>query len=318
MDGDGEAGEEGVMILPADYSDDARGLWSAAQALNRAATAVSPRADVLPPLLFFTDPERTPRPWRTAACLPAGAAVVYRAFGAPDARGTGRRLRRVTRAAGVRLLVGLDFDLARAIQADGVHLPEREASMLFVEEPLSEVEFVLFHARNRPYPYERLEDLRAALGSLASLRESEAEARVESDAAQRRYVRSQQALQEARVSTRDAVAALEVAKGKLDQHQYERPVWFAVKRMFGAQSAKRWEIEHRDVAKAHDEAESAHRRVRNDEGNALKASAQAQELASGALRSHAAARAALENAQERCSSIHVGDGACAFDDQFFR
>lgn len=128
MDGDGEAGEEGVMILPADYSDDARRLWSAAQALNRAATAVSPRADVLPPLLFLTDPERTPRPWRTAACLPAGAAVVYRAFGAPDARGTGRRLRRVTRAAGVRLLVGLDVDLARAIQADGVHLPEREAA----------------------------------------------------------------------------------------------------------------------------------------------------------------------------------------------
>ncbi|ATH83991.1 amino acid ABC transporter substrate-binding protein [Ectopseudomonas mendocina] len=48
--------------------------------------------------------------------------------------------------------------------ADGIldifHLPEREASMLFVEEPLSEVEFVLFHARNRPYPYERLDDLR--------------------------------------------------------------------------------------------------------------------------------------------------------------
>jgi polar amino acid transport system substrate-binding protein len=48
--------------------------------------------------------------------------------------------------------------------ADGIldifHLPEREAQMLFVEEPLSDVEFVLFHARNRPYPYERLEDLR--------------------------------------------------------------------------------------------------------------------------------------------------------------
>lgn len=48
--------------------------------------------------------------------------------------------------------------------ADGIldifHLPEREASMLFVEEPLSEVELVLFYARNRPYPYESLEDLR--------------------------------------------------------------------------------------------------------------------------------------------------------------
>jgi polar amino acid transport system substrate-binding protein len=49
-------------------------------------------------------------------------------------------------------------------QADGVldifHLPERESQMLFVEEPLSEVELVLFYARNRPHPYRRLEDLR--------------------------------------------------------------------------------------------------------------------------------------------------------------
>lgn len=48
--------------------------------------------------------------------------------------------------------------------ADGIldifHLPEREASMLFAEEPLSDIEFVLFYARNRPYPYDRLEDLR--------------------------------------------------------------------------------------------------------------------------------------------------------------
>lgn len=48
--------------------------------------------------------------------------------------------------------------------ADGIldifHLPEREASMLFIEEPLSDVELVLFYARNRPYPYENLEDLR--------------------------------------------------------------------------------------------------------------------------------------------------------------
>lgn len=43
---------------------------------------------------------------------------------------------------------------------DIFHRREREASMLFVEEPLSEVELVLFYARNRPYPYDRLEDLR--------------------------------------------------------------------------------------------------------------------------------------------------------------
>lgn len=49
-------------------------------------------------------------------------------------------------------------------QADGIldifRIPEREAHMLFVEEPLSDVEFVLFHTRQRPYPYRQLADLR--------------------------------------------------------------------------------------------------------------------------------------------------------------
>lgn len=127
MDGAGEAGEEEVMILPAGYSDDARALWDAATALNRAAAAVSPRAAGLPPLLFFTDPDRTPRPWETAARLPAGSAVVYRTFGAADAVETGRRLREATRGAGVKLVIGRDAGLAETLEADGLHLPEREA-----------------------------------------------------------------------------------------------------------------------------------------------------------------------------------------------
>ena len=50
------------MILAKDYSDEARALWGTALDLNRVAAAVSPAAGRLPPLLFFTDPERTPRP----------------------------------------------------------------------------------------------------------------------------------------------------------------------------------------------------------------------------------------------------------------
>lgn len=106
-------------------SADAEKLWNAALALNRAAAAVSPRIADLPPLLFFTDPARTPRPWETAARLPAGAGVVFRHFGAPDAAETAARLRAVTRDTGVRLLIGLDHALAEAVGADGVHLPER-------------------------------------------------------------------------------------------------------------------------------------------------------------------------------------------------
>ena len=85
MDAGRAAGDEAVMILAKDYSDEARALWGTALDLNRVAAAVSPAAGRLPPLLFFTDPERTPRPWETAARLPAGAAVVFRAFGRADA-----------------------------------------------------------------------------------------------------------------------------------------------------------------------------------------------------------------------------------------
>jgi thiamine-phosphate pyrophosphorylase len=120
MDGAGEAGKEGVMILSAD----AETLWGAATGLARAAAGVS-RDPGRPALLFFTDPVRTPQPWLTAAALPRGAAVVYRSFGAADARSVAERLRRITAERGVRLLIGLDADLAGAVGADGVHLPER-------------------------------------------------------------------------------------------------------------------------------------------------------------------------------------------------
>ncbi|WP_312781712.1 thiamine phosphate synthase [Brevundimonas sp.] len=112
-------------------TEDADALWRTATALARAAAAVSPPKKPLPPLLFFTDPARTPRPWETAARLPAGAGVVFRHFGATDALETGLRLRAATKAAGVRLMVGLDADLAERISADGVHLPERALSAAY-------------------------------------------------------------------------------------------------------------------------------------------------------------------------------------------
>ena len=139
MDETTQAGIVADMPLSELMAEDARVLWDAARTLSRsperapgrvpgrvpgrAGAPVSPRP--LPPLLFFTDPERTPRPWETAARLPAGAGVAYRAFGAADAVETGLRLREATRAAGVLLLVGLDADLAERVEADGVHLPER-------------------------------------------------------------------------------------------------------------------------------------------------------------------------------------------------
>lgn len=104
-------------------------LWDTASQLARDAAQDSRAAKrpflALPPLLFFTDPERTPRPWETAARLPVGAGVVFRHFGAPDAHETALRLREATRRRDGLLLIGLDADLAEAVEADGVHLPQR-------------------------------------------------------------------------------------------------------------------------------------------------------------------------------------------------
>lgn len=124
LDGGTGSGDEEVMNRA-----DAEILWEAASVLARDAAKVSRarrRAGPgLPPLLFFTDPDRTPRPWETAARLPAGSGVVFRHFGRADALETAQRLREVTLDRGVRLLIGRDAALAEAVGADGVHLPER-------------------------------------------------------------------------------------------------------------------------------------------------------------------------------------------------
>jgi thiamine-phosphate pyrophosphorylase len=98
-------------------------MWRAAVKLRARRGA----AKALPPLLFFTDPIRTPHPERVVARLPRGSAVVFRAFGAPDGLERGMRLAKAARRRGVVLLVGMDGALAARLGADGVHLPERLA-----------------------------------------------------------------------------------------------------------------------------------------------------------------------------------------------
>jgi thiamine-phosphate pyrophosphorylase len=98
------------------------------EALRRASLTLRPRtagAKGLPRLLAFTDPDRSGDVLRLAAGLPRGSALVFRTFGAADALETARRLRRITWRRGVLLLIGADTNLARAVRADGVHLPER-------------------------------------------------------------------------------------------------------------------------------------------------------------------------------------------------
>ena len=49
-------------------------------------------------------------------------------------------------------------------QADGAldifHSDERDATLLYPSEPLSDVEFVMFYANDRPHPFTRLDELK--------------------------------------------------------------------------------------------------------------------------------------------------------------
>jgi thiamine-phosphate pyrophosphorylase len=66
--------------------------------------------------------------------MPPGSGVVYRGFGRSEGLEEAKRLRTITRLRGMTLLIGLDVDLADAVQADGLHLPERSVSAAY---PLS-------------------------------------------------------------------------------------------------------------------------------------------------------------------------------------
>ncbi|MFM8755379.1 MAG: thiamine phosphate synthase [Phenylobacterium sp.] len=80
-----------------------------------------------PPLLVFTDPDRTPDPAALARRLPRGTGLVYRSFGAPDAGRIAFELSAIARRRGLVLLIGADRGLAMRCKAQGLHLPERMA-----------------------------------------------------------------------------------------------------------------------------------------------------------------------------------------------
>jgi thiamine-phosphate pyrophosphorylase len=95
-------------------------LWATAAGLKRASGV----RKALPPLLFFTDPERTPDVAAVAERLPRGAGIVLRTFG--DAS-QAEQIAAIAKRRGLVLLIGADERLAASIKADGLHLPERMA-----------------------------------------------------------------------------------------------------------------------------------------------------------------------------------------------
>ncbi|MFQ5563248.1 MAG: thiamine phosphate synthase [Parvularculaceae bacterium] len=73
-------------------------------------------------LAFLTDSARVPDPFPVAQALPAGAAVILRDYEAPQREQLARGLRSICAARSLLLLIGADAQLARAVDADGLHL----------------------------------------------------------------------------------------------------------------------------------------------------------------------------------------------------
>jgi thiamine-phosphate pyrophosphorylase len=105
----------------------------AAARLGKPASARNGRP--LPRAWFLTDPKRTPGPERQIEKLPPGFGVIYRHYGSKDRFEAGARLAAICRRRRLTFLVSADPELARRIQADGVHWPEARLRGIRARDP---------------------------------------------------------------------------------------------------------------------------------------------------------------------------------------
>jgi thiamine-phosphate pyrophosphorylase len=80
----------------------------------------------LPLLVLLTDDERLPDPLAAARALPRGSMVVVRACEAGRRRALAFAVMKIARARKLTVLIAGDATLARACDAQGVHLPEAQ------------------------------------------------------------------------------------------------------------------------------------------------------------------------------------------------
>ena len=99
-------------------------LRNSSGATNSKHTDRSRAGEALPPLIVMSDSVRLPDPAAIIDSLPAGTAIILRHYSEPDRRPMADRLVRACRARQLRVLVAGDAQLAIAVGADGVHLPE--------------------------------------------------------------------------------------------------------------------------------------------------------------------------------------------------
>ncbi|MFC4346687.1 thiamine phosphate synthase [Kordiimonas lipolytica] len=94
------------------------------RAEGAAAKMVAALGGALP--VFITHAGRVPDPLAVASGLPEGAIVIVRDYDHADRAALARSLREVTKERRQILLIAGDARLARAVNADGLHLPEHQ------------------------------------------------------------------------------------------------------------------------------------------------------------------------------------------------
>jgi len=98
-------------------------LTTFAHRLNAGARSGGP-----PSLYFLTDRSRVSNPLAVISRMPPNCGVVLRDYDAPDRQVIAHAIAAIARQRSLRLLVGADGDLARAVGAAGIHLPEARIS----------------------------------------------------------------------------------------------------------------------------------------------------------------------------------------------
>ena len=75
-------------------------------------------------MVLMTDDQRLPDPREAIKQLPRDSMVIFRHYGHPDRARLAAKIRIECRRLGHRILMANDIELALALGADGVHLPE--------------------------------------------------------------------------------------------------------------------------------------------------------------------------------------------------
>ncbi|WP_237717336.1 DEAD/DEAH box helicase [Xanthomonas phaseoli] len=162
----------------------------------------------------------------------------------------------------------------------------------------------------------KLESLRRALIELPEHREEEKKKKQQQLEASSHVDHAQSLLAAMVRDAQTATLALERCEVALSQHAQNRPSFFSLKRLFGAQAAKSWEATHGPLKHQADLAKTA-------KEVAVEAQSNADGLAQIAGQQAAIASQELEKAckkreatEQRCREVQIGAGAQVLDDDF--